>query len=128
MIKKIRQNLIVLLTASFFVTINTSCSFGVGSTQTVTVTSNVPAKIMANGTAVGKTPLSFDAKRAKSLALIATAPGHTQSTKTIERQLSQTGILDGVGGLFLLLPWLGLLSDGAWELEEDQVYFNLERK
>ena len=126
--KKIYKKIITLITVSSIITINSSCSLGVGSKQTVTVNSNVPASIMANGSPVGKTPLSFDAKRAKSLALIATAPGYSQSTKTIDRQFSQTGMLDGVGGLFFLLPWLGLLSDGAWELEEDQVFLNLEKR
>ena len=107
---------------------NISCSLGVGSNQTVTVSSNVPAKIIANGTPVGTTPVSFDAKRAKSLALIATASGYTQSVKTVDRQFSQTGMLDAVGGLFLLVPWIGLVTDGAWELEENNVFMNLEKK
>lgn len=126
--KEIHKKIIALITLSSIVMINSSCSLGVGSKQTVTVNSNVPASIMANGSPVGKTPLSFDAKRVKSLALIATAPGYSQSTKTIDRQLSKTGMLDGVGGLFLILPWLGLLSDGAWELEEDHVFMNLEKR
>ncbi|MGA0846133.1 MAG: PEGA domain-containing protein, partial [Luteolibacter sp.] len=108
--KRIIQKTISLVTTASIAIVSSSCSFGVGSKQTVTVNSNVPAKIIANGTPVGKTPMSFEAKRAKSLSIIATAPGYTQSTKTISRQLSQTGMLDGVGGLFLLLPWLGLLS------------------
>jgi hypothetical protein len=110
------------------VAINCSCSLGVGSNQTVTVNSNVPASIIANGNPVGKTPLSFDAKRAKSLSLIATAPGYRQSVKTVDRQFSQTGMLDAVGGLFILFPWFGLLSDGAWELEQDNIYLNLEKR
>jgi hypothetical protein len=107
---------------------NISCSLGVGSNQTVTVNSNVPAKIIANGTPVGTTPISFEAKRAKSLALIATAPGYSQSVKTVDRQFSQTGMLDAVGGLFLIVPWIGLVTDGAWELQENNVFLNLEKK
>jgi hypothetical protein len=105
-----------------------SCSLGVGKNQTVTVNSNVPAKITANGTVVGTAPLSFEARRAKSLALIATAPGYTQTTKTVSRQMSQSGILDGIGGLLFLVPWIGLASDGAWELEEDNIFMNLEKR
>jgi hypothetical protein len=107
---------------------NISCSLGVGSNQTVTVNSNVPAKIIANGTPVGTTPISFEAKRAKSLALIATAPGYSQSVKTVDRQFSQTGMLDAIGGLFLFVPWIGLVTDGAWELQENNVFLNLEKK
>ena len=107
---------------------NISCSLGVGSNQTVTVNSNVPAKIIANGTPVGTTPISFEAKRAKSLALIATAPGYSQSVKTVDRQFSQTGMLDAVGGLFLIVPWIGLVTDGAWELQENNVFLKLEKK
>jgi hypothetical protein len=62
------------------------------------------------------------------LALIATAPGYTQSVKTVDRQFSQTGMLDAVGGIFLLVPWIGLVTDGARELQENNVFMNLEKK
>lgn len=122
------MKLLFLILAATIPMLNTSCSLGVGSTQNVTVNSNVPAKLIANGTPVGTTPLTFQAKRKQSLALIATAPGYTQSTKTVGRQMSDTGIMDGVGGLFFLFPWIGLCSDGAWELQEDNIYMNLEER
>lgn len=118
----------ILILAAALPVLNTSCSLGVGSTQNVTVNSNVPAKLIANGTPVGTTPITFPAKRKQSLALIATAPGYTQSTKTVSRQMSETGIMDGVGGLFFLIPWVGLFADGAWELQEDNIYMNLEKR
>ncbi len=121
--KKIISSLIALS-----IVLNCSCSLGVGRNQTVTVNSNVPASLIANGNPVGKTPISFEAKRAKSLSIIATAPGYTQSVKTVDRQLSQTAMLDAVGGLFFIFPWFGLLSDGAWELEQDNIYMNLEKR
>lgn len=118
----------ILILAVAIPVLNTSCSLGVGSTQNVTVNSNVPAKLIANGAPVGTTPVTFQAKRNQSLALIATAPGYNQSTKTVGRQMSETGIMDGVGGLFFLIPWVGLFSDGAWELQEDNIYMNLEKR
>lgn len=121
------KKITVILLASAIPALNTSCSLGVGSTQNVTVNSNVPAKVIANGAPVGTTPVTFPAKRKQPLALIATAPGYTHSTKTVGRQMSDTGIMDAVGGLFFLFPWIGLVSDGAWELQEDNIYMNLER-
>jgi hypothetical protein len=37
-------------------------------------------------------------------------------------------MLDAVGGIFLLVPWIGLVTDGARELQENNVFMNLEKK
>ncbi len=39
----------------------------------------------------------------------------------IERQMSTTFMLDVIGGWFFLLPWIGLLTPGAYELESTHV-------
>ena len=39
----------------------------------------------------------------------------------IERQTSSTFMLDVIGGCFFWLPWIGLLTPGAYELETTQV-------
>jgi hypothetical protein len=82
---------------------------------------------MANGENKGKTPLTFDAKKNKSLQLIATKPGYSPATYTVDRKLSQTAMLDIVGGIFLGVPFLGLLGEGAWELEQDNITIPMAR-
>ena len=37
-------------------------------------------------------------------------------------------MLDAIGGIFLIVPWIGLVTDGAWELQENNVFLNLEKK
>jgi len=39
----------------------------------------------------------------------------------IDRQMSATFMLDAIGGWFLLVPWIGLMTPGAYELESTQV-------
>ncbi len=40
---------------------------------------------------------------------------------TIGTKISTTGVLDLVGGILILVPFLGLLSSGFWSLDTDQV-------
>ena len=42
-------------------------------------------------------------------------------TATIGTKISTTGVLDIVGGCFLLVPFLGLVAPGFWSLDTDQV-------
>lgn len=98
-----------------------SCSLAVPKQQTVTVNSAPSgAKIYANGSYVGDAPTTLQADRDKTLALLA-KKGSQSGTASVGRQLSSTGMMDIVGGLFLALPFIGLLSPGAWELEQNQV-------
>lgn len=47
--------------------------------------------------------------------------GDRVSVRKVERVISTTGVLDIVGGIIFLLPFLGLLGPGFWDLEEDHV-------
>lgn len=114
--------------AGLLVVCLSSCSLGVGKHQNVIINSNVPASLIVNGTPQGTTPQTVKAQRNKTLALVATAPGYQPATKSVDRQISSTGMLDIVGGLFIGLPFLGLLSAGAWELEESNIFLHLEKK
>jgi len=45
--------------------------------------------------------------------------------------MNETGILDIIGGVLILFPALGLLSAGAWSLDETDVnvpMFAMEKK
>jgi hypothetical protein len=83
--------------------------------------------ISANGENKGQTPVTFEAKRNKTLQIIATKPGYQPTTYSVGRKLSQTAMLDIVGGLFLGVPFLGLLGEGAWELEQDSIVVPLSQ-
>jgi hypothetical protein len=46
-------------------------------------------------------------------------PGYQTEYRTGDRTLSTLGILDIIGGWFLLVPFFGLLSSAAWEHDPD---------
>ncbi|MBU6182166.1 MAG: PEGA domain-containing protein [Verrucomicrobia bacterium] len=106
----------------------TSCSAFQPARQDVTVNTTTPgATIKANGVTVGTSPVTFSAKRNQDLNLVATKPGYQASVMQISRQTSGTFALDLIGGWFLLLPWIGLLTPGAYELSSTQVEMPLNK-
>jgi hypothetical protein len=99
-----------------------ACSAFQPARQNVTVNTTTPgATIKANGVTVGTSPVTFAAKRNQDLNLVATKPGYQASVMQVSRQTSNTFALDLIGGWFFLLPWIGLLTPGAYELSNTQV-------
>jgi len=122
--KKILNTFVSLVTLVSF----TSCSLFSTKTQTVNVnTAPSGAKITANGSYAGTAPLQIEAKRNKTLSLLAEKPGYNPATYTVDRKLSQTAMLDIVGGVFLALPFFGLLGAGAWDLKEENVVIPMSK-
>jgi len=120
-ISSLRSSLhFTIITISLFAI--SACSAFQPPRQSVTVGTTVPgATIKANGVSVGTSPITFNAKRNRTLNLVATKQGYGDSVMQIERQMSTTFMLDVIGGWFFLLPWIGLLTPGAYELESTQV-------
>jgi allophanate hydrolase subunit 1 len=105
------------------------CSAFQPATQNVTVATTVPgATIKANGVRVGESPVTFKAKRNQDLNLVATKTGYEHSAMVISRQTSSTFMLDLVGGFFFLVPFIGVLTPGAYELSSTQVEMPLQRE
>ncbi|MDF0652276.1 MAG: hypothetical protein CV081_08670 [Nitrospira sp. LK265] len=103
------------------------CSFFAPSKQTILVTSSPEgAKVLAGGQAVGQTPVQFEAHRGDNLLIEVQKTGYQTQYRTTSRTLSSVGILDVVGGCFLLLPLIGLLSSGAWKHDPDKYGIILE--
>ena len=75
---------------------------------------------------VGQTPLSFEAHRGDSLLIEVQKDGYQTQYRTTSRTLSGVGVLDIVGGCFLLFPLLGLISSGAWKHDRDKYGIILE--
>jgi hypothetical protein len=104
------------------------CSAFQPSTQNVTVSTTTPgATIKANGVTKGQSPITFAAKRDQDLNLIAVKPGYQDSVMQITRQTSGTFMLDAVGGFIWLVPWIGLLTPGAYQLSQTQVEMPLNK-
>lgn len=117
----------VIVVASFG-----GCSFLASSQQTIYVTSSPPgAVVTATGKAVGQTPVQFEAYRGKDLLIVVEKPGYKPQYRTTTRTLSSIGVVDTVAGwLFIIplcgLPWLGLISSGAWKHDPEQYGFILD--
>lgn len=51
--------------------------------------------------------------------------GDKTDMRMLDSSLSTVGAVDCVFGFFWLLPWLGLLSPGAYTLDDNEVYLNV---
>jgi hypothetical protein len=101
------------------------CSFLIGEdTQMVNISSNEPdAKFFINGDPYDENPLQVELTKDKSYTVRAELPDGTSRTKTIGRTISTVGIADIVGGVFFLVPFIGILSPGFWEFRDSDVNF-----
>ncbi len=106
-----------------------ACSFFVPSRQTLSITSSEnDAKIYVNGDYIGKGNVKTKVSRDEDVSIVAKKAGYSSYPKEIDTKISMTGMLDFVGGFFLLIPFLGLTSSGAWSLEQTNVSVVLEKK
>ena len=97
-----------------------ACSLFGPRMQTITVSSDpMGATVVANGERLGNTPLRAQVRRSEDLLIEVRKPGYQTEYRTGDRTLSTLGILDIIGGWFLLVPFFGLLSPAAWEHEPD---------
>ena len=103
------------------------CSLFGPRKETIGVSSDPQgAQVIISGTPVGTTPLHFEVHRGDNLLLEIRKPGYQTQYRTPSRRLSSLGILDVVGGAFLLLPLIGLLSSAAWEHDPSEFGITLE--
>lgn len=103
------------------------CSFFAPSMQTIHVTSSPEgAKVRAGGQLVGQTPIQFEAHRGENLLIEVQKDGYQTQYRTTSRTLSSVGLLDVIGGCFLLVPLVGLVSSGAWKHDPDKYGIILE--
>ena len=108
--------------------LGTGCSFVAPKTQTFSVMAEpATAKISLDGRTISS-GRSLEVERGKDLTVLVTAPGFYPESRRIGRTLSKSGIIDGIAGCIFLFPWLGLISDGAWELEKDHLYVELQKR
>src|SRR5690606_34130580 len=102
------------------------CSLFVSDTKDVTIRSNAPdATLFVNGREVGTGTAVVPLKRNKNHVIRAEAPDGRVATARIGRGISTTGVLDIVGGILFLFPFLGALSPGFWDLSQDYLYLDL---
>lgn len=103
------------------------CSF-MNRTQQIVALTVTPsdATVIANGVAYHNiSPQFIEACPSRELLLTVYKPGYRERLYTVDYQLSSTGKVDAWTAI-LILPFFGLLSDGAWELKETNITLELE--
>lgn len=114
------RTLLILL--SVCIALTPSCSLFRAGTQSVVVSAtDSGAQLFADGAPIGTGTASVSLKRNESHTFLAKMPDGRAGTAQVGRSLSSTAMLDIVGGLFLILPFLGLLAPGAWDLDTTNV-------
>jgi len=97
------------------------CSAFVQHTQRVVITPSVPeAVVSVDGEVVGTGRQDMRLRRDERHRVTAEFEGR-QGAEAINKKISATGILDIVGGCFFLVPFIGVITPGFWELEPTEV-------
>lgn len=101
------------------------CSLFVPHSQHITINGKpANAEIVVNGRHY-TSPATVMVKRNKNVNIIVSKNGYSTYTAQSGHSLSTWGILDVIGGACVLVPFLGLLSPGAYELDHDNFYYVL---
>ena len=97
------------------------CSLFAGSRATLTVTASEPhAEIWIDGAMYGTGTVQAEVARDRPHSVMAKV-GDRVGTRTVQRTISTTGVLDVIGGFLFLFPFLGILGAGFWDPEEEHV-------
>ncbi|WP_290579584.1 hypothetical protein [Ketobacter sp.] len=65
-------------------------------------------------------PATFSVVTNKDIDVSCQMPGYMTSTKKVRTHITTTGVLDAIGGFLFLVPAIGLISPGAWALNEEE--------
>jgi hypothetical protein len=103
------------------------CSFLARGEQIVSVTvTPSDASVIANGVEYHMlSPMFIEVPTRDALLVTAYKPGYRTAYYAADSKLSTTGIIDAVGGIFIL-PAAGLLSNGAWRFTESNIVIDLQ--
>lgn len=112
---------LALFLALAMVVHSTACSLAAPATQSIAIIPSHPkADIYVDGVQLGTGTVTADLSRDNSHVVMAKCPG-SSGIFTIQRELSTTGLLDIVGGVLILIPFIGLFAPGAFELSPPTV-------
>ena len=102
------------------------CSFFVDSQQTIRIEASDPAaRIFVDGQEVGTGSALVPMRRNRTHSVRAELSDGRVAQARIRKNISTPGILDIVGGVLFLVPFLGALAPGFWELDPDYLFLKL---
>ena len=113
--------------AALFLVFTSGCSFLARGEQIVSVTvTPSDAAVIANGSEYHMlSPMFIEVPTRDALLITAYKPGYRTVFYAADSELSTTGKIDAIGGIFIL-PAIGLLSNGAWRFTESNIVINLQ--
>ena len=113
--------------AALFLVFTSGCSFLARGEQIVSVTvTPSDAAVIANGAEYHiLSPMFIEVPTRDALLITAYKPGYRTAFYAADSELSTTGKIDAIGGIFIL-PAFGLLSNGAWRFTESNIVINLQ--
>lgn len=117
----------VVMAALVVLTTN-GCSLFAPKSETVSVNSEPQgAQVYVNGTLKGTTPCNVSVP-CKEANIIVKKDGYNSQFYTIGHSLGTCGILDIVGTVIIIVPVFGLLSSGAYTLDQHTIHAPLTKK
>ena len=113
--------------AALVLAFSSGCSFFARGEQIVSVTvTPSDAHVIANGQEYHMlSPMFIEVPTRDALLITAYKPGYRTAYYAADSQLSTTGKIDAIGGIFIL-PAVGLFSNGAWRFTESNIVINLQ--
>ena len=113
--------------AAFVLAFASGCSFLARGEQIIAVTvTPSDASVIANGVEYHLlSPMYIEVPTRDALLITAYKPGYRTAYYAADSELSSTGKLDALGGIFIL-PAAGLLTNGAWRFTESNIVINLQ--
>jgi hypothetical protein len=126
--KKTIQAAINMGMCAILLATSTGCSAFRGHMQTMNINCNPSDSIlMVNGQRY-TSPAQVSVKRNRDVSLQCNKEGYAPYQRTIGHHFNETGILDAIGTWLFLVPGIGLLTPGAWSLDETDVTISLYQK
>lgn len=100
------------------------CSMMQSDKQTLNINCTVPGTVLKVNGDRFDCPAKVDVRRDSKVIIGASKEGHEPYLKTVDYHLSTAAKWDMVGTVFWFFPVFGLMSPGAWEI--DQTDFNIQ--
>jgi hypothetical protein len=101
------------------------CSVLQPRTQQIQITCAEPDAVLDVNGVKYRGHAELDAQRNKDLELTCSKTGFHTSTRRVRTSLSGTGKADAVGGLLFYVPAIGLITPGAWNLDEASITLSM---
>lgn len=106
---------------SLMLVLLSGCSVFARTTDRVTVTANESEAILfADGARIGTGTAVVDVKSNENHVFTALLGSRKASDET-STHVSTTGMIDGIFGFVLLVPWIGLATPGAHEVDRTSI-------